>query len=329
MRIQRCMNGRRLIVAAVALACTFSASTASAQISDWTFEVGFLMLRHEHNDVPVIQGTTVPQTLRANDHDFNFDPGWEIGVAIPIADAGRVVGRYQQITWNSDVSVGFDVPSVITPNSVLLTETPSTSAAPLKGAQSGYRSELKSFELLWSEDAYSEISSELNISGGFRWLNLDERFSNGLNYVGPSGFLAAMDQNSSNDMYGFQLGLDGSHELSNGTVIDAWGKAGVYYNTAKSEVSYRDFTADANNRAAADKRNITSYAFEAGAGVTHYIRRHWWLRLGYRVMFLENVAMAPDQLSRTTRFNLPTVTTDTDTNGLLIHGADINMILSY
>ena len=168
-----------------------------------------------------------------------------------------------------------------------------------------------------------------NVSAGFRWAGLDETFSTGLSTVGPSALgLVGVTQDVSNQLWGFQMGIDGNYEYDDVWGIDYFANIGVFGNKIDTYNGTVFFNGDPTIAAGASSTE-TALLGELGLGVTHRIDTAVWVRAGYRVMWIDGVALAPDQLSRTSNWAVAPATTSVDTGTLLVHGADLSIIVAY
>ncbi|MCE5268578.1 MAG: hypothetical protein LLG00_11900 [Planctomycetaceae bacterium] len=136
----------------------------------------------------------------------------------------------------------------------------------------------------------------LSLLSGFRMGQLNERY-----HAGGTGTFAgeavSLDVSTTNHLYGFQLGADAD-------VIDFGGplkikgicRAGAFGNFASQNNRRVDagFT-DESLGATVDSR--VAFLGEAGVVLTYSITKHLAFRASYEAMWLEGVALAPEQIS--------------------------------
>lgn len=173
---------------------------------------------------------------------------------------------------------------------------------------------------LYGSDLYSaelnlkrRTSDWLSLLAGFRWVEYNEDLTLlGTPPGGPTFNLYSIDTN--NHLYGFQLGAESNIWTGNGLWrFDAWAKAGVYYNNADQTTSVIGF---GNVNA---KTSHTAFIGDVGVAVVRQLTSNLALRAGYQLLWLEGVALAPDQLA-TTDITIPFATVDTS-GSPFFHGA--------
>ncbi len=182
----------------------------------------------------------------------------------------------------------------------------------LAGATAPYSTDFQTFELLgrhplgWFELTY-----------GFRYAELDELFrpvaTNG------AGYAFAAD----NDLYGFQIGMDGPL-WANGGRLSIVGdiKAGIYYNDVRTRSAV--FSPVSTLGSATASHGGAAFLGEVGVSAVYDLTPSVSLRLGYLVFFVDGVALSADQVPNTG--NLvganPRVNAD-DANTLILQGLQL------
>jgi hypothetical protein len=177
---------------------------------------------------------------------------------------------------------------------------------------SSYTSRINDAEInyLWKP----ETGSNLMFLAGVRYFNVDERFDTLAESLGNGS--SFYNIHTINNLWGAQTGaryhVCGVHW---GWEID--GKVGVYGNNATQRqlvgVSGGALTRDAG-------QNEDNWAFvgQLDATITYNLGRYWELIAGYNVLWVDGLALAPDQLDFT---NTPSSGTSLNHNGsLLMHG---------
>jgi hypothetical protein len=202
-----------------------------------------------------------------------------------------------------------------------------TDQATTHGVQ--YTSELNNFELnarfRWSHTTKPITGSWIF---GVRYLQLDDRFryhTFAQAHIDPiSGLLRGPGEMNyvvdvSNDLVGFQCGMEGFVSPIPGLLVGGEVEVGVYGNSAKSDTK---ISATSINGRFLDERRRGQTAFVGEANLTAIYRvvHELYIRGGYQILFVEGVSLGPDNFNSTSPFVQPRPSTF-DTNGdLLLHG---------
>lgn len=190
----------------------------------------------------------------------------------------------------------------------------------------------------------------LDLLAGFRWVQLDEAFRVvGADPFLPLTFLRYRTQ-TENSLYGFQIGaeakiLGGGGFLSLDRLnhfprrlgradllitgplrIDGFIKAGVFANHATQKSSGSGGVLGPAVTAG-DSKDQPAFVGEVGVTGVCRLGNHFTLRAGYQAMWIEGVALAPDQIPFTDV--LPIIGAGTAdlhaTGGLLFHGLHLGL----
>jgi hypothetical protein len=164
---------------------------------------------------------------------------------------------------------------------------------------------------------------ELDTLCGFRYIAADEDFSLISDNI-PTQVNSRYDVRTTNDLYGFQLGAR-LREYRNRLGLEVLGKVGIYGNDASQSqilvdqlpsnpVTFRDTSASGGD---------VAFLGELGVSLLYDLTPALTLRAGYNLLWLEGVALAPDQLDltmtgRSGRFI-------DDNGGVLYHGASLGI----
>jgi len=154
---------------------------------------------------------------------------------------------------------------------------------------------------------------------GFRFIRLDDQLQNRVPAFPNSNF----DSRTTNDLFGWQLGLDGDY----GPFVDwlplslnGFVKAGAYYANSRSVMNL--------NLADVEDSNSSNLALAAELGVslayqfTHCLK----MEVGYQVLFMDGIAVAAEQFSTT---DLDPLTNSINHGSMLIHGAQVNIVGTF
>jgi hypothetical protein len=151
------------------------------------------------------------------------------------------------------------------------------------GTQIEYQSALHNIEL-----NYMRIWNRLALLGGFRYVRLNETFEERLSYLDNGVWHDVYGRHTENNLYGAQIGAqwkDDFHRLS----WETTGKAGLFGNNV--ELSY--YRHDESRGTFLDCE--PAFVGDINASIVYRISSVWGLRCGYNVMWISNVALAPDQ----------------------------------
>lgn len=156
---------------------------------------------------------------------------------------------------------------------------------------------------------------------GFRYLSLDEEF----NIQGADVEEGTSNYNirTHNDLYGLQIG--GRWGASRGRLGWEWtGKAGLFGNAAGQTQFVTDFPPPFLLRPTIGSEDgQLAFVGELGCSLLYQLTTVWSVRGGYNLMWIEGVALAPDQLDFT---NTATSGSSlTSSGGVFLHGANMGI----
>jgi hypothetical protein len=167
-----------------------------------------------------------------------------------------------------------------------------------------YSSELHNFEL----NLHKNIRPGVTVFAGYRFLELDELFSIQAREVLPEEPAIEISRtNVSNQLHGLQFGAQARVFERSRFTLDAGGSAGLYGNHAKQTMFVRDDGANYPLQTISD----TEVAFVGDISITgvYRLRDHVSLRAGLQMMWLTDVALAPEQ-TQTNNFRTNTFAVD-------------------
>lgn len=158
----------------------------------------------------------------------------------------------------------------------------------------------------------------LTLSCGFRMVQLNEQYNAAGTSVQSSALVTVTD-NTSNHLYGFQLGADAEvYNMGGALTINGLCKAGIYQNYA-NQVLTRTFGSTVESLDA--RRDHAAFLGEVGIVARYAFTKRLALRASYEAMWLEGVALAPEQISATD-FTSHIATCDT-AGGVFYHGGGL------
>ena len=288
-------------------------ASAIAQDSLWTARAGTIFLHRTNSSAPLVVNAGGATTFSASQLDFNTEFGFE-GVLTRQASNGNALEfRYFQIDgWKSAGTQSFAFNDGLATNP----PTPLLVAGSLTAV---YQSELHSGEV----NLILPISSWLNMSAGFRWVEIDELLQQTISYPALGTLDFGID--TDNHLYGFQLGADGLL-ISRGSLdINIFAKGGIFANVADQNTIFRNnivpelFTPGISN---------TDVAFlsELGVSTTLYLNSTWSIAAGYQAMWIEGVALAPDQIPNMSNRAAGFAPSRLDMSGIFYQGGFISLV---
>lgn len=282
--------------------------------SQWSAAANALFLfRNDPASSVLAFNTNNPnERLDASDFNFGMHTGYELALQRRVGSNGSVELSYFGLDhWRST----FD--GQTTPNELLqFNAAVPVYAASGTGVTADYGSKLHSAEFNVGR-YYGEF---IRLLTGFRYLELDERGSASLlNAQVPFSYV----DTTRNRLYGGQLGAQGWLICRDRFSLDVVGKAGIYSNAAAQDSSVTTGVATLN---ANGRGNRTAFVGEIGTNGAWCLTDHLSLRGGYRLLWIDGVALASDQLASTDFF------TGTGFNGsgnAFYHGATAGFEFAY
>ncbi len=176
-----------------------------------------------------------------------------------------------------------------------------------------YRSEMNSAELNWRH----WLTPELSVIAGFRYLNWHENLNAAFDTVSPLP-PGSVNQvyHTSNNLFGFQTGGDWKHWFNDKFGIELGAKVGVYGTHTEMDGTLGIPGIGALPTSAASSR--ASFVGELGLIGTYKLTTYLNVRAGYQVMWVEGIALAPDQENAANFLSAPSVN---NRGGVFLHGA--------
>ncbi len=270
---------------------------------------GVYLKREEPDSSPLVTDLAGNTLFDAQQFDFEEEPGVDGIVMYQLNPCWGVEGRYLWIEdWEASAPVVIPALAQIGTNP----PTPQFDTVSLF-----YTSELRTAELSLRRN----VVRGANLTAGFRYVEFDESLRAEL---ATAGVPATALFNTTNRLYGFQLGADALLIRHCRRVrVDGFVKAGIYWNDAEVDVAAVG-PALANPAFGSNSDERASFLCEAGVFAGYQVTRHVAVRVGYQVMFLDEVVTASSQVSSTGLLTqplgtpIPTLVHPGD--GVFIHG---------
>ncbi|OHB82273.1 MAG: hypothetical protein A2V98_25730 [Planctomycetes bacterium RBG_16_64_12] len=290
--------------------------------ASWCFTAGALIMeRSSPDDTPLVTDGYLNQTgetvlLNADEFDFDFRGGFELSAIRRNVrcTCWDLEARYFRIDgWQAIRR------PVYSPTGAIVQYLRPIGETAYPGRISGsYDSHLDSLELNLRRPF---CCGRYTFLAGFRFAELDERGQTITHDIGPRQDLITHDAGAINDLYGFQLGADARLFECGCFSADTLLRAGAYGNRIATSTLVTQTTGP--NYVALGEKSHTSFLGELGLTGTCQINDCMALTAGYRLMWLEGVAVASDQLAVSDPIG---GTTTVDTGGSpFYHGAVISL----
>ena len=198
-------------------------------------------------------------------------------------------------------------------------------ATPISSAQEQLTGTLQSAEINFREPLGWGSTRFL---AGFRWLQWWETWS----MVGvpsdPTTFgTDTWGNNSNNNLYGGQIGLDSMlWNSGKGFRLEGLVKAGAYYNAASQTSTYSNDVTPVNGSITVNSPAGAAFVGEVGLTGVVPLRRNLDLRVGYFGLWLQGLAQPTQQLSgQTLSATLPPSGTLTTNGGVILQGVSLGL----
>ncbi|MCA9112033.1 MAG: BBP7 family outer membrane beta-barrel protein [Planctomycetaceae bacterium] len=274
----------------------------------FTSNVKFVYMQRTQtgNGAIVANSNTNQVLLKGDQYDFGFQPGIDTNLIYHLNPTTGVEFRY---LWIDEWSESAFTPNP-NPGALRYLTNPVTGDFGADFA-SEYTSSLQTAEINLRKQA-----GNITWLVGFRWAEIDENLQvNGL----PPVLQSFTSFNTSNNLYGLQVGLEAPLYSRGRFSLDTFGKLGWYANQVEGDSQL--ILGNAVLGQAHDSRTDPALLAEAGLEGVYHINQFVALRLGYQLFLAHGIAVAPEQVKRTGSLvtNPSTLNLDT-TDSLFAHG---------
>lgn len=291
-----------------------SCFSGGCHASGWGASVDALFLTRSNPRSRVLAYNTdhPAENLNAADFHFTTEAAVDLSLSKAIGNCNALELRYFGVDdWDARVAAATTRGELLQFNAA-----PPVTAEAGDAITASYSSELQNAEINFRH----LFSDWLEVLAGFRYVELNERGSGSLvNADVPFSYLAA----TRNRLYGAQLGAQAL--LWNGDLfrLDIDSKAGIFGNDAIHSALVKTNVAALP---AGGGKSQTSFVGEIGVNGATHITENLALRGGYRLLWIDGVALASDQLAATNFF---TGTGITGSGDVFYHGAFAGLELTY
>jgi len=308
-------------------------------------EALFLMREPRFTEQPlVVNDTTNTTLLSTSDLDFDFEPGVRATAGMRLC-GGRALEFTYFGLWQDDASAAIVAPNdeayLIFPDNLV-----GNVFVDMDETHVDYSSWVHSFELNapccygccdqcdsgkggdkgkgCGEGGCGDVHCQsFEWFGGFRYLNLDEELNILAQRIQNGGVEeGSYNLRTANHLYGAQLGA----RLRRSWSVFGWeatGKAGIFGNDAQTNQSVTDFPDyQLPGRTAWSRNGTVAFLGEVNLSALCRLTDVWNLRAGYNAIWIEGVALAPDQLD----FNFAAAPRTIDNGGgMFLHGVNLGL----
>jgi hypothetical protein len=302
-------------------------------------------------DTKFLSVPTTPSTPALNSTDLNqgYAPGMRLGLDYHVDSSHDLLLSFFYIgTWDSIKSVGPDNPlnwlEMKAPGAFFQTQD-----FAYQSMTWDYSTQLYNAEL----NAQKKVSDRITLLVGFRWLQLRENlqgtippadtfqpdwkplnwtlnqvagFTNG---TPAPAYPPFWNTSTANNLYGFQVGAEGKIFERGRFSINGLIKGGSYLNHA-SELTGVSLAKTVYESGASANR--AAFVGEGGLQCKYQVTRAITLKLGYEVLWLAGVALAPGQIRETYIITAPTGVYTHDVNSasnVLFHGVTAGLEFKF
>jgi hypothetical protein len=167
-----------------------------------------------------------------------------------------------------------------------------------------------------------------DLLAGFRYLSLEEQAGMAFTCcsAGPTGPLTSnYNVQSSNNLFGGQVGARGRRSWER-WAVEGWAKAGVFGNAeTQSQGALVDpgGVSTVVRTARSSQASETAFVGDLNATLVYGLTSVWGVRLGYNLIWIEGVALAPDQWDFSTNDNAGTSLAGG--GGMFLSGANLGL----
>ena len=274
--------GVRPVAYEVCAGSSCQATGCSKRCPKYTIQGGALFMDRDNAHGILLQDNSTSDNVTAP--DLGFQGGMKISVIRHRCAAHDIEIGVMGLFSDSGVNVGSvddDMEFPTTPNVGIIDDG---------FLLSNYRSSLVGIET----NLRSQHSACISTFAGFRWMMLDEDLA--YSAVVPGGPQAIGGFNSTcNNLLGGQVGMDAVLCRHGCFTVEGGIQAGVYWNLASQD----SLIVDTSTGPAFISEDGSQLSFQGEAELlaVYQLNRRWAVRGGYQVMWIEGVALAPDQIS--------------------------------
>ena len=262
--------------------------TVTENAGCWTATADTLFLgRHDPRPQEVMYDVALPsRNLNAAEFQLGFQPGVDISLWRRLSlDNSLEIRGFIIDEWGASATTPTTSGDLLEFHAVQPVNTRAGSSVDSK-----FGSKLYDFEI----NGHCQLTERWSALAGFRYLELDERITATV-VGGRTPFVYNIG--TDNRLYGFQLGLQRTMWDQGGPLVIDWGgTAGIYGNRAVN-TSY--FSTGRVTIPGYAKTSPSAFVGEMGVTGRYRFTERLSARFGYRILWIEQVALASDQIPQT------------------------------
>ena len=254
--------------------------------------------------------------------DFDYEWGPQLTLGRRLGGCRRLEVSYWGLHhWNADATILADPEAEFANISLPFDSDYTEDFDGAERADVHYASELHNVEVNLLFDRGWLVTPLI----GVRYMNLEEEFD--FQSAETNGDTSNYLIGTRNNLVGFQLGARLERQTSSCFRWYGGAKAGVYGNMAKQNTWLGDVNNSIVLRNFSNSEEDVAFIGELDLGLACQLSRCFSINAGYRVLWVEGVALAPEQLDLTT--------TDTsgsglnDNGGVFYDGGYVGLIFDY
>jgi opacity protein-like surface antigen len=289
----------------------------------WKVMAGLLVLHRENNDkVTLFTDSAGTELLNARDLNLGIGFGLDAGLGVKLCALRTAFGaevRYFGIHEWSESDSAISTSGVLSRNGLSVSYF-GTPANPV-GVTAKYESALQNVELNLGWYPVERI----RVFVGGRYINIDEELKNGIDFI--PGLVPTTEKiTAKNNLLGGQLGVNGVFlgNTDDGFSIDGWAKVGYFNNDISTRAKLKPSAPFAFRSSSSKDKG--ALATEFGIGVQYAFSRNIALSARYQLLWLDEVAFAPQQA---TVVNYLNGRFSAETDSVLYQGGWIGFLLSW
>lgn len=257
------------------------------------------------------------ELLNASQFDFPTQTGWEIDLQRRLGDDWGMEGRYFNVGGQPARFPMFIAP---TGTGVQYVDAPLGMFGANVQTRLSYDSQLQNVEF----NLRKESTDYLTLLGGFRYLSLNE----GGILLSQHSNVPRVDADQTieayNDLFGFQVGVDTALLCRGRFTLGSDLKAGLFDNEAGNRFGYESQRFGFHEHTGTSTSHV-AFVGEIGLSATCEFTQHLSFLSGYRLLWLDGVALATDQpWANPTPVTGPAPTVDCH-GDLFYHGAFVGL----
>ena len=255
----------------------------------WTVNAAVVALHRNHPAGNVLFNNAVQpgQEMRGSDFDFSYRAGIDLSVKRHFSRLPAIEVRYlKNDGWHSGaglVTNTADALRINTADPIFLNSGRTINAS--------YGSRLDNLEVnaSWGRECFTWLA-------GFRYIELDDTFRADLVDAVISNPTVTFDTTTQNRLYGFQLGVEAFLWQRGRLSVDATAKGAILHN---SGAQTSRLGTPAFQTPAFGSKDHVSLLGEANLIVRYSLLDSMWIRAGYGVLLVDDLALATDQMNAT------------------------------